>query len=77
MDQFCFEMDNLPLFAKLLLALPGIDIMWNIYRLLRSISANDTLGIVLSVVLLVAGASWVWLFDFIFIACTGKVWWMD
>lgn len=47
--------DNLPKWAKIILALPFLDILWVVYRLFRSIEKSNVLGIVLAVLLLVLG----------------------
>ena len=69
--------DNLPLWAKVILALPAVDIVWVLYRLLKSILKNNTTGIVIAVILLVIGFPFLWLIDILCIAFNGKVWWID
>ena len=69
--------DNLPLLVKLILALPGLAVVWSIYRLLRSLDKNNTLGIVLAVVLIVAGPTVFWVVDMICLLLNGKIWWID
>lgn len=70
-------MDNLPQWVKIILALPFLDIVWNIYRLLKSISKNNTVGIVVAVIILFVGVPFVWLIDIICIAYNNHVWWLD
>ncbi|MBP3368730.1 MAG: hypothetical protein J6L71_04780 [Clostridia bacterium] len=67
--------DNLPLIVKIILALPGIAIIWQIYRLLKSISDGNVLGIILAIVLLVAGPTFFWIIDLVCIILKGNVWW--
>ncbi len=69
-------MEDLPQWVKIILALPFLDIVWNIYRLLKSISKNDTVGIVLAVLILVFGVSFMWIVDIITIAYKNFVWWL-
>lgn len=69
--------DNLPLLAKLILCLPGIAIIWGIYRLCRSIVKGDTLHIVLAIVFLIVNAFIFWIIDIICILMNNKVWWID
>ena len=69
--------DNLPLIVKLILALPGLAIVWAIYRLLRSLDKGNVVGIILAVVLLVVGPTIVWVIDLICLLINGKVWWID
>ncbi len=69
--------DNLPLWAKILLALPGVDVCWHIYRIFRSAIKKNTTGIVLAVVLIIVSFSFWWIIDMLCIAFNGKVWWID
>ena len=70
-------MENLPLWAKVLLALPGLDLIWVIYRLCKSADKKNTLGIVLAVVLLVVGIPFLWLVDIITLLISNYVLWID
>ena len=66
--------DNLPWIVKLILCIPVLDIVWTVYRLLRSIDAKNTVGIVVSIILFVC-APFVWLVDLICVILNKKVWW--
>ena len=68
------EMDNLPWLVKLILCIPALDIVWTVYRLLRSLDAKNTLGIVISIILFVC-APFVWLIDLICVILKKQVWW--
>ena len=74
MKEFIKAMDNLPWIAKLILCIPALDIVWTIYRLIKSIDAKNNLGIVLSIVLFVF-APFVWLVDLICVILNKQVWW--
>ncbi|MBQ8863094.1 MAG: hypothetical protein IJ021_10240 [Clostridia bacterium] len=67
-------MDNLPWLVKLILCIPALDIVWTVYRLLRSLDAKNTLGIVISIILFVC-APFVWLIDLICVILKKQVWW--
>ena len=69
--------DDLPLIAKILLALPFLDIVWVVYRLAKSIEKKNTLGVVLAIVLIIVGIPFFWLVDIITIAMSNKVLWID
>ena len=57
--------DGLPLVLKIILALPFIDgIVYGIYRICK----NTTEGIVLGIVWILLGASFLWILDIVFIA---------
>ena len=77
MKSFIKAIDDLPALVKLILALPGLDIVWVIYRLLRSLVKNNILGVIVAVVAIVVGLPWLWLVDIICILLNGKVWWVD
>lgn len=77
MKSFINAMDGLALWIKVILALPFLDIIWNVYRLIRSIDKGNTLGIVLGILLLVIGIPFMWLVDIISLLITGKVLWID
>ena len=68
--------DNLPWIAKLILCIPVLDIVWNVYRLLKSLDAQNTVAIVLSIVLLIIGIPFVWLIDLICVILNKKIWWL-
>ena len=77
MKSFIKAIDDLPTLVKMILALPGLDIVWVIYRLLRSLVKNNILGVIVAVVAIVVGLPWLWLVDIICILLNGKVWWVD
>ena len=68
-------MDNLPKWAKVVFALPLLDIIWVIYRLVLSITKNDGLGIVFAIIFLVIGIPFLWLVDIITLITNDKVLW--
>ncbi len=76
MNEYIKFMDDLPMIAKILFALPFLDILWNVYRLIKSIRDENTLGIVLAVILLLF-STFVWLVDIITLAVYGKVLWFE
>jgi hypothetical protein len=77
MQEYINAFDNLPLVAKIIFALPMLDILWAIYRLCKSLSKQNTVGIVLAVLMLIACPALFWLVDIITLAFTGKVLWID
>ncbi|MBO5110411.1 MAG: hypothetical protein J6D21_06810 [Clostridia bacterium] len=68
-------MDNLPWIVKLILCIPALDIVWVIYRIVKSLVAGNTLAIVLSIVLLIVGIPWLWAIDLVFVLLKKQVWW--
>ena len=67
--------DNLPWIVKLILCLPALDIVWTVYRLIKSIDAQNNVGIVASIILFFC-APFVWLIDLICVILNKKVWWL-
>ncbi len=68
---------DLPMLAKIILALPALDVVWVVYRLLRSLDKNNILGVVIAVLGIFVGLPWLWLVDIICIVLKGDVWWVD
>lgn len=75
MKELINAVDNLPWIVKIILCLPVVAVVWSVYRLIRSISAGNVLGIVLSAVLLVAGPSFFWIIDLVCVLVKKNVWW--
>ena len=69
--------DNLPQWLKIVLALPGLDIVWAVYRLCRSIDKQNVLGIVLGVFMILICPVIMWLVDIITLVVYDKVLWID
>ncbi len=67
--------DNLPWLVKLILCIPVLDIVWAIYRVIRSLAAGNVIGIVLSIVLIIVGIPFLWLIDLICVIVSKRVWW--
>lgn len=50
----------------------------NVLRLCRSLAANNVVGIILAVVLLLCGGFFIlWLIDLIMVVLGKKIWWID
>jgi hypothetical protein len=77
MKSFVKAMDGFSKIVKIILALPFLDIVWVVYRLIKSISKKNTLGIVLAILLLIFGIPFLWLIDIITIIISNKVLWLD
>ncbi len=75
LNELIRSFDNLPKIVKLILAIPALDIIWVIYRIIKSVNDNNMLGIILGVVLLFVGVPFLWLIDIICIIMKDTVWW--
>lgn len=76
MNSLVKSMDGLSRIWKFILALPLLDIVWAIYRLMRSISKGSVLGIILAVLLIFIGIPFLWLVDMITIILFNRVLWI-
>ncbi len=70
-------LETLPLWFKVILALPALDIVWMIFRVYKSIVKRHTFGIILGVALLIIGIPFMWIIDIFTLVLTGKVFWID
>ncbi len=77
MKQFIQTFDELPRILRIIFCLPAIDIIYVVYRIVKSCSKNNTLGVVLGIILLVLGLPWLWLLDLITVVVYDKVLWID
>ncbi len=76
MNSIVKSFDSLPKIVKIIFALPFLDIIWAIYRLIRSISKSNVLAILLSIVMLVLCPAIFWIVDLITIIVSDKVLWI-
>lgn len=72
MKEFVNSLDNMPLLVKLILALPALDIVWSIYRIVSAVNAKNTPALIISIVLLFVPITWI--FDIVMVLLTGSVW---
>ena len=76
MNSIVKSFDSLPKIVKIIFALPFLDIIWAIYRLIRSISKSNVLAILLSIVMLVLCPAIFWIVELITIIVSDKVLWI-
>ncbi|MGN1410472.1 MAG: hypothetical protein ACI4XJ_09890 [Eubacteriales bacterium] len=72
MKELIDSIDSLPILIKVILAIPALDIIWGIYRIVCSLMDNDTTALVISIVLLFI--PFMWIIDIVFIILNGSVW---
>jgi hypothetical protein len=51
-----------------------LDIVWTVYRLIKSLDVKNTAGIVVSIVMFFF-APFIWLVDLICVILNKKIWW--
>ncbi len=77
MKNFIVAMEKLPLWLKVVLALPFLDIVWTIYRIIRSLDKQSYFGVILGIIILIIGIPFLWLVDIICILVMGHIFWID
>ena len=69
--------DELPLILKVIFCIPALDIIWSIYKICKSATNSNSLGIILGVLTIFPGAFFIWIIDLVTLLVNGKVWWLD
>ncbi|MBR6778599.1 MAG: hypothetical protein IKM43_00385 [Clostridia bacterium] len=65
MKGFVKWMDNAPLWLKIILALPGLDLVWAIYRVVKG-AAYGKIGLIVAGILwIILGWAILWLIDLV------------
>lgn len=77
MNDLIKTFDDLPLIVKVILCIPMLDIIWSIYKICRSVSKSNVLGIILGILTIFPGAFFIWIIDLVTVLLNGKVWWLD
>ena len=75
MKEFLKTMDELSFIAKLILCIPFLDIIWTVYRLVKSIDVKNNTGIIIAVIMFFF-APLIWLVDLICVIMNKKIWWI-
>ena len=64
--------DNLPWIVKLLLCLPGLDLAWAVYRIIKGSSEKKTATLVAGILWIVPGSVICWVLDLVCTMCYKK-----
>ena len=70
---FVKAVDGLPWIIKLILALPGIDFVYGIYRLIKGLNKNDIVLVIAGIIWIIGGPVILWLIDIITVILNKKV----
>lgn len=65
--------DELPWMLKVLLALPGFNVFYGIYRLVKGFNKNNDLLIVAGIIWIFAGWAILWIIDLISVVFNDKI----
>lgn len=68
MKSFISAFDNLPKIVKIILALPGLDIIWAIYRIVKGVAYKNNTTLIAGIVWLFVGWAITWILDIITLA---------
>lgn len=72
MRAFIDSVDALPILIKVILAIPALDIIWGIYRIVSALDRNDITALIVAIVLLFI--PFMWVIDIVCILMKGNVW---
>lgn len=59
--------DELPLIAKIIFALPVLNIVWAVYRIIKGACTSNAVMLVVGLVWIFAGATICWVLDLVFL----------
>ena len=71
MKDFLSAIDNLPKILKIILCIPALDIIWAIYRIIKGVTENNALLVVIGILWIVPGSMFGWIFDIITVILYG------
>ena len=74
MKDLISALDNLPLVVKIILAV-FLDIVWHIYRIMKSVDTNNTTALIVSIILLFI--PFMGIIDLIVLILKGEVLYLD
>ena len=65
MKGFVKWMDNAPMLLKIIFALPGLDLIWAIYRIIKGATTGNVLLIIAGILWIILGWAILWIIDLI------------
>ena len=77
MESFIKTFDEMPFWLKAVLALPGLDISWCLYRIMKSAKNDNAWGVVAGVIAYGFAGSVLAFFDFVYILIKKQILWFD
>ncbi len=73
--QFTKAIDNLPRIWKLVLCIPVLNIVWAIWRILKSVEHGNILELILAILWIIAGCTILWILDIVWIILYNYPFW--
>lgn len=77
MKELLEAFDNLPKIVKIIFALPGLDVIWAIYRIVKGVLNKNMVTLVAGLVWLFAGWAILWIADIVMLAMKDKLLFAD
>lgn len=65
MKDFIASFDKLPKILKIIFALPGLDIIWAIYRIIKGVAYKNTITLIFGILWIIPGSVICWVLDLI------------
>ncbi|MBQ8719816.1 MAG: hypothetical protein IJY65_02160 [Clostridia bacterium] len=65
------QFENLPWLVKLILALPALDIVWAVFRIIKGVTTNNLLLVIVGILWIAPGVAFGWIIDLVTILLTG------
>ena len=73
MRDYISAFDGLPWIVKVIFALPGLDVLWGFYRLIKGLDKKDNVMILAGIIWIFAGWAILWIIDLFTLLTGGKV----
>lgn len=65
--EFIKAFDNLPKIAKIIFALPFLNILWAIYRIVKGACTENSTMLIVGIIWIVFGCTITWVLDLVFL----------
>lgn len=65
--EFIKAFDNLPKIAKIIFALPFLNIIWAIYRIVKGACTENSTMLIVGIIWIVFGCTLTWVLDLVFL----------
>ena len=66
-------MDDLPLILKIILALPALDIVWGIYRIVKGVAYKNVVTLIFGILWIIPGSVICWILDIVTLLLNNKL----
>jgi len=65
--EFIKAFDNLPKIVKIILAIPFLDIIWAIYRIVKGALNSNPITLIAGILWIIPGSAICWILDIVFL----------